>query len=136
MTDQQAFIEAINADPADMHTREVYADWLEERGDPSAAGWRILNETGRVPELSMRDSKYWTFWSRRASWGPHGLPSVIETAGFIHPMPEAVFTHPKAKGWHLTAIDALQVAAECIVELTARGVDIEADKWPGQEVKT
>lgn len=133
MSENSALVAAINEDPADFETRRVYADWLEERGDPSAAGWRILNETGRVPELRM--PKYWTFWSRRASWGPHWLPSVIEAAGFIHPT-EAVFTHPKAKGWHLTAIDALQVAAECIVELTARGVDIEADKWPGQEVKT
>ena len=138
MSTREAFVDAINADPTDFETRRVYADWLEERGDPAAAGWRVLNATGRVPDYRMHDDeKYWTFWSRPSSYrrGWHWVPTVIETAGFIPPMPNAVFIHPKAKGWHPTAVDALQVAAECIVEITARGVDIEADKWPGQEVE-
>lgn len=38
MTDQQAFIEAINANPTDFETRRVYADLLEERGGNWARG--------------------------------------------------------------------------------------------------
>jgi uncharacterized protein (TIGR02996 family) len=34
MNDEQAFLRAILADPRDHATRRVYADWLEERGDP------------------------------------------------------------------------------------------------------
>jgi uncharacterized protein (TIGR02996 family) len=37
MTDEDAFIRAIQADPDDTTTRLVYADWLEERGQPARA---------------------------------------------------------------------------------------------------
>lgn len=33
---EQAFLDALNADPLDDVTRAVYADWLEERDDPRA----------------------------------------------------------------------------------------------------
>lgn len=32
--EEEAFLRAITANPADEATRLVYADWLEERGDP------------------------------------------------------------------------------------------------------
>ncbi len=34
MPDQDGFLSAIRADPADDTTRLVYADWLDERDDP------------------------------------------------------------------------------------------------------
>jgi uncharacterized protein (TIGR02996 family) len=37
MNDEHAFIRAILADPSDRALRLVYADWLEERGDPDSA---------------------------------------------------------------------------------------------------
>ncbi len=36
------FQDALDADPSDYFTRLVFADWLEERGDPRAAGYRAL----------------------------------------------------------------------------------------------
>src|SRR5262245_58493353 len=33
MSDEEGFLEAIQADPGDDFSRLVYADWLEERGD-------------------------------------------------------------------------------------------------------
>jgi uncharacterized protein (TIGR02996 family) len=36
MSDEAAFIQAILANPGDITSRLVYADWLEERGDPES----------------------------------------------------------------------------------------------------
>ena len=44
MTDEAAFLEAIHQSPKDETLRLVYADWLEERGDPRAAYLRIETE--------------------------------------------------------------------------------------------
>ena len=37
MTDDEAFVRAVVAAPADDAPRLVYADWLDERGDPRGA---------------------------------------------------------------------------------------------------
>src|SRR5262245_23761249 len=42
MSDEDAFIQAILADPGDNAARLVYADWLDERGDPRAEYLRRL----------------------------------------------------------------------------------------------
>jgi len=52
---QQHFTTAINENPSDFTTRLVYADWLKENGDESAAGWRWLCENGKVPVE-------WAYW--------------------------------------------------------------------------
>jgi uncharacterized protein (TIGR02996 family) len=39
---EEAFLESIRANPCDGTVRPVYADWLEERGDPRAAYLRVL----------------------------------------------------------------------------------------------
>ena len=44
MSDHVAFVEAIAADPDDDAPRLVYADWLEERGDPHAELIRVQCE--------------------------------------------------------------------------------------------
>ncbi len=111
-------IDAINDNPSDFETRAVYVDWLEERGDPSAAGWRVLNETGRVPYLSTNGR--WTFWMEHST-GFHVPPPAVIPSFFM--------------GWYVSEFIALEAAAERIVELTTQGIDIEADKWPGQRQK-
>ena len=40
MTDDEAFIRAIVDAPGDDAPRLIYADWLDERGDPSCAAER------------------------------------------------------------------------------------------------
>lgn len=43
----------------------VYADWLEERGEPLAVGWRRLAESGKWPRHEEKDD--WD-WSDAARW--------------------------------------------------------------------
>src|SRR5262245_44398544 len=51
--DADAFVRAILRDPADVTTRLVFADWLEETGDPSNVAWarfiRLSAEASRRP---------------------------------------------------------------------------------------
>jgi uncharacterized protein (TIGR02996 family) len=42
MTDEDAFVQALLAAPGDTSLRLVYADWLEERGDPRGEYLRLL----------------------------------------------------------------------------------------------
>jgi uncharacterized protein (TIGR02996 family) len=56
MTDDEAFLRAIIAAPGDSTTRLVYADWLEERGDPRAEYLRLgdrLVASSTVSEESL-----------------------------------------------------------------------------------
>lgn len=53
MNDDKDFIRAILADPADDTLRLVYADWLEERGDPRAEFLRLELALVDVPDLEF-----------------------------------------------------------------------------------
>src|SRR5262249_44717851 len=71
MTDEAAFLDALRADPLDDVTRQVYADWLEERGDERAALLRAerqyaltpedRREEGRLARLSASADADWAF---------------------------------------------------------------------------
>ena len=47
MTTEDDFQIAIDAHPEDWQTRLVFADWLDERNDPRAEGYRALVAIGR-----------------------------------------------------------------------------------------
>lgn len=47
MADESDFQAALDANPEDHTTRLVFADWLEERGDSRAEGYRALGVLGR-----------------------------------------------------------------------------------------
>jgi uncharacterized protein (TIGR02996 family) len=49
MTTEDDFQAALDANPADWQTRLVFADWLQERGDPRADGYRALGQLRRMP---------------------------------------------------------------------------------------
>jgi uncharacterized protein (TIGR02996 family) len=50
MTEESTLVRAILASPGDDALREVYADWLEERGDPRAEYLRLLGRlSGACP---------------------------------------------------------------------------------------
>lgn len=50
MTTEDDFQAALDANPYDWQTRLVFADWLQERNDPRAEGYRALGVLRRVPE--------------------------------------------------------------------------------------
>jgi uncharacterized protein (TIGR02996 family) len=61
LTDEEAFLRAIRANPEDDAPWLIYADWLEERGDPRAALYRnrqLTNAVGIKLVLVPRG----TFW--------------------------------------------------------------------------
>jgi uncharacterized protein (TIGR02996 family) len=51
VTTEDDFHEALDALIADWRTRLVFADWLEERGDPRAEGYRALGLLRLYPDL-------------------------------------------------------------------------------------
>jgi uncharacterized protein (TIGR02996 family) len=57
VNEEAGFIAALFADPADRTTLLVYADWLDDRGDPRAEFLRILvapvPKPGRLAELQL-----------------------------------------------------------------------------------
>jgi uncharacterized protein (TIGR02996 family) len=62
MSAETPFLEAIRADPHDVAARLVYADWLEERGDPRGELIRIEEEMRPLPVFSDR---FWELKPRR-----------------------------------------------------------------------
>ncbi len=52
MTDEDAFHAALDANPADSTLRLIFADWLEDRDDPRAAGYRAMGERCRIPKMT------------------------------------------------------------------------------------
>lgn len=49
MVTEEDFQAVLDADPTDQTARVIFADWLQERGDERAEGYRKLAETGRNP---------------------------------------------------------------------------------------
>lgn len=49
MNDEDAFQAALDANPADGLLRQVFADWLDEHGDPRGPGYRVLGVLGKRP---------------------------------------------------------------------------------------
>jgi uncharacterized protein (TIGR02996 family) len=62
MTDEVAFLAAIADRPGDQTPRLVYADWLDDRGDPRAELVRIEEEQRTLPADGDR---YWALKPRR-----------------------------------------------------------------------
>ena len=62
MTDEAAFLAAIQAAPHDLAPRLVYADWLDDRGDPRGELIRIEEEMLSLPAFADR---YWELKPRR-----------------------------------------------------------------------
>jgi uncharacterized protein (TIGR02996 family) len=49
VTTEDDFQSALDANPDDWQTRLVFADWLQERGDPRAEGYRALGRNRFYP---------------------------------------------------------------------------------------
>jgi uncharacterized protein (TIGR02996 family) len=91
LADEDAFLAAIRANPADDTARLVYADWLDERGGPEQAEYlRLLSELRRVSsrlgELRAQVPAEWARsvspWCRVVLVRPHAA-RMIQTIKLV-----------------------------------------------------
>ena len=83
MTDETAFQAALDERPADHALRLVFADWLEERGDWRAAGYRWMGENHSYPIRSAMSWDWWdSGWLRGSDEAPILLPAMLDSAMF------------------------------------------------------
>jgi uncharacterized protein (TIGR02996 family) len=75
-TTEDDFQRMLDANPDDHQTRLVFADWLDERGDPRAEGYRAIGQlrrrTHQSQYYSIRGENVWL-------WGSTKLPSKMYT---------------------------------------------------------
>jgi uncharacterized protein (TIGR02996 family) len=67
VTTEEDFQRELDEHPEDWDTRLVFADWLEERGDPRADGYRAIARQKRRPLKSQRQREngvVWWWWHR------------------------------------------------------------------------
>ena len=76
MTTEDDFQAALDADTSDWQTRLVFADWLEEQGDPRAEGYRALGTRRRAPVPTYRapQVRWWDEASENGPKGPDDIP--------------------------------------------------------------
>jgi uncharacterized protein (TIGR02996 family) len=108
MTDRETLLRAIAENPADDAPRLVYADWLDEHGDPDRAEFIRLTtgpatgHTARVEELLARNGDRWRAEApaaRGVQWGAdlrRGFvhQACLAAADVFHPAREALFSVP------------------------------------------
>ena len=82
MTTENDFQTALDASLGDWQTRLVFADWLEENGDPRAEGYRALGVNRKCPQQRGR----YFLWF--AVSGHHlSCPNHLPVAWFDHVAP-------------------------------------------------
>lgn len=90
MTTEADLQAMLDADPADWQTRLILADFLQDRDDPRAAGYRALGELQLRPLTFLMKSG-----EKSRVWGFHcgiGIdPSTGKTASFRHALPRPWF---------------------------------------------
>jgi uncharacterized protein (TIGR02996 family) len=81
--DADSFMRAILRNPAELTTRLVFADWLEETGEPSNVAWaryiRLMADANRYPEGSFeRYEREWFVPQHAARIQAHlTIPAVV-----------------------------------------------------------
>lgn len=73
MTTEDDFQTALDTNPEDWQTRLVFADWLDDHGDPRAAGYRVMGERRLVPSTAKKhkhDNPLWS-WSSTETGRSH-----------------------------------------------------------------
>jgi uncharacterized protein (TIGR02996 family) len=95
MNDEAALLAAVEAAPHDAGLRLVYADWLDERGDPRGELIRIEEEMGRLPVFIDR---FWELKPRRnelrAATAPEWLAAMRYGTDY-----QPVFGHGVPDDW-------------------------------------
>jgi uncharacterized protein (TIGR02996 family) len=87
VTDEAAFLRAIQADPTDATAKLVYADWLDEHGEPERAEYlRLLATEGKAASsLEAQVGWTWAGWVNgyRPSWDAATLCALGKLDTFI-----------------------------------------------------
>lgn len=100
MSTDAAFLAAIAVCPRDHLPKLVYADWLEEQGDPRAEFLRVQHALTQIPSLG---DEWWQLHSRRgqvvstldASWvgaasvGLEWIDDIHDGGDLVHRLPQA-----------------------------------------------
>jgi carbon storage regulator CsrA len=95
--EEMAFVQAVLETPDDEGIRLIFADWLEERGDP----WgEFIRVQCRLAGLPAKDERRRDLQAReRALWAEHGekwrsyLPPVLRSSAFERGFVESVHLH-------------------------------------------
>jgi uncharacterized protein (TIGR02996 family) len=97
MDDEAPFLQAVQAAPGDTGLLLVYADWLEERGDPRAEFLRVRVALGRLSPIEKQFRVLWQQLRRlRAGVDPTWLAVLDRTP--IENCP-VQFAYPCPKRW-------------------------------------
>jgi uncharacterized protein (TIGR02996 family) len=136
MTTEDDFQQALDADPGDHHARLVSADWLQDRGDPRAEGYRALGLRRLQPSPSVftQPHQCWGFSNpensytnqrgRRACVLPRDWWEVMDSG-------EASREHNPSWNWHPSRRAAEDVAALAFANLpTERRAELLAGVVP------
>lgn len=96
MSEREAFLQAIRHDPEDDTPRLIFADWLEEHGDPQGEFIRIQCELAQfVPSLDRRTEllhrEQELLWTHREEW-LGSLPLLDESIRFHRGLPQLRLT--------------------------------------------
>src|SRR4051794_3453641 len=136
MTDGDALYRAILDQPDDDAPRLIWADWLDEHGDPDRAAFvRLQCEWAALDPGDPRQDDLWEQWTRRLNknrrrWGA-GLGSEARNFGFWRGLPD----------WFDVTTDGLveqvtelrrRVPAQCL-NLALAGFREELRSWRGLE---
>jgi uncharacterized protein (TIGR02996 family) len=100
MDQEAAFVQTILAHPEDESARLVYADWLEERGDPRGEFIRVEHEMTAVP---VHSDRYVELKARRNELVPQIDKAWRGRLGYV-PTYRPMFTHlpeGRAERWRL-----------------------------------
>jgi uncharacterized protein (TIGR02996 family) len=119
MNDESAFQAWLDAHPDDFNCRLVFADWLQERGDERAEGYRALGLLMLSPRKSDRAVWYWyarwprTVWYWYARW-PRTNIVHRKTPGDVNHLPgdwwDAMLSKQAGFGSRRAAEDATALA--------------------------
>ena len=90
--DEQAFLAEILAAPDDDTPRLIWADWLEEQGDPRAEFIRVQCAAARLPAWDVRrrelELRAWQLWRVHHPQWLAALPKLEGARwkeAFVHP---------------------------------------------------
>src|SRR5262249_3250684 len=84
VTTEEDFQKALDKNPDDWQTRLVFADWLQERGDVRAEGYRAIGAQRMRPNRWEQGKKkfHWWWGGGKSDWARHSDVVVLPKDGF------------------------------------------------------